>query len=67
MVISDGKKILGRGDNKCKILLQKMFGMFKEQLGGQWGQSGMRGKIIGDEVREIWGSRPYRALSVRLQ
>lgn len=44
-------------------------GMFKEQLGGLWGQSGLRGETVGDEIGEIVGPRPHRGLkaSARLE
>ena len=57
-----GREFQAEGTASTKAVLQRGLGMFKEQLGDQWGWSDMRVKVIGHEVRETVGPRSHRAL-----
>lgn len=52
-----GREFPMEGTAAAKALLQRGLGVFKGQLGGQWGESCIRGKTV-DEMREIVGPRP---------
>lgn len=57
-----GREFQTEGTAGVKALLQRGLGMFKEQLGGLWSPSSIRGKTVGGEVRGIVEPRPVLGL-----